>query len=90
MDIKKAVLLIIVFYVLGIFSGNAITRHFEIKNLWDIDRNGLSDLNMGMAKDKTQRLGLAVITEKATYAIQSIDSREYQMFAGFKKVGGNS
>ncbi len=55
----------------------------QYSNLWDMDRNGLKDLNNYMADDDTQRLGIAIITEQQTYTTQSVDSEKWQMKAGF-------
>lgn len=85
--LKKITATLIIF-TLGIFAGNAITRYMEIKNLWDSQRSGLMDLNRIMAKDKTRRLGIAIVTEQDTYIVQSLDPNVAQLQAFFISTNG--
>lgn len=61
-------------------------ENYQMKYIWDPERHGLSDLNKMLKDDKTQRLGMAVITEKQVYTIQSVDQKKVQLRAAFFEV----
>lgn len=62
---------------------NIADRMYTYPNVWPIEREGLRILNRAMKEDKTERLGIAVITEKQVYTTQSIDPQKFQLRAAF-------
>lgn len=74
--------------IIGFYAGSATTRYFETSNLWDNERNGLTDLNSLMKHDKSKRLGIAILTQENTYTVQSFDPNRVALKAEFILLDG--
>lgn len=79
----------IIIFVFGFSLGlNQGIYFYGHRHIWPVDRNGLNHLDREMAKDKSQRLGMFVITENSFYGTQSIAQEEAKIFGGFIDKNG--
>lgn len=84
---KDIVWMVIVSVFLGyVVYFNIGDKMYTYPNIWPPEREALRMLNRRMKDDKSQRLGIAVITEQETYISQSLNSEKVQMVAGFVEV----
>ena len=61
-------------------------KMYTYPNIWPPEREGLRILNRAMKDDKSERLGIAVITEKQVYTTQSLNPEKVQIKAAFFEV----
>ena len=79
--------------VLALILGfNIGCHHKAVKNIWSYEDNGLVKLNEQIAKDKSRRLGLVLLTENGVYTLSSM-TEHYKVFGGIfmkdKYIYGN-
>ena len=71
-------------FAAGMNTGRVYYGHTHI---WDIDRNGLNDLDENMKQDTSERKAVMVFTEKGTYSTQSIEGYDKGGHKGFRVLG---
>lgn len=75
-----------VIFIVAVIWFNVADKMYNYPNIWPTEREGLRILNRAMKDDKSERLGIAVITANQIYTAQSLDQNKVQLRAAFFEV----